>query len=380
MERGNYRSIHTVIVDGPDFQALSPGAKLVWYTLKMTLGPSGIDVVPALVATLVERTGASVSQCEKGLAQLVERGWVQVDRNVVWMVDGLRHDPHIRLSNQNHRAKVASHINGLPRLPIIDLFRTYYGLSQPPAEIPSTGPIAHVDDALDMPSENPSKMASKSPSPNREREEGKGKGRRKREEGSSAADAAGTKGRAGKPTWLTPFAEAWRAKYGGEMSAGRAVQSLSRLVEQQGTDEVLRRWAIYLDATAAEYANAPKFASTWGRWAKPVLRRSDSAPTGAPSAADQARVEAGQIVAEIRALAYDQAIPGQGSRRLLRLADIEAMGPDIATAVRNAGGVARLLKLETDASDIPFYIRDFAAHLYAARHPNTGHPPEAQSA
>jgi hypothetical protein len=89
-----------VIVDGPDFQALSPGAKLVWYTLKMTLGPSGIDVVPALVGTLMERTGLD----EKGRegARAARDGGLDPkrERNVVWMVDGLRHDPHFSLTTR----------------------------------------------------------------------------------------------------------------------------------------------------------------------------------------------------------------------------------------------------------------------------------------
>lgn len=374
MERGNYRSIHTVIVDGPDFQALSPGAKLVWYTLKMTLGPSGIDVVPALVATLVERTGADTGQVEKGLLQLEAAGWLQRERNVVWMVDGLRHDPHFQLTNQNHRTQVAKHVNGLPRLAIVDAFRLHYGLAAPPSEMPSQ-PTEHglngANKASEIPSKSPSIIPSKKASGIREKGKGEGKGRR--DEGSFAAPTAR---RIGRPSWLTPFATAWREKYGGEMSAGKAVKALSRLVELHGADEVLRRWTIYLAATAAEYANAPKFAETWGRWAAAVVRSAPTGTNGAPSATDQARAEAGEIVAKVRALAFDQPIPGQGSRKMLRSSDIDAMGADIATAVRNTGGVAQVLKLEAGTADVGFYVRDFAAALYAARHPTS----EAQSA
>lgn len=372
MDRGHYRSIHTVIVDGPDFQALSPGAKLVWYTLKMTLGPSGIDVVPALVATLVERTGADTTQVEKGLAQLEAAGWLMRERNVVWMVDGLRHDPHFQLTNQNHRTQVAKHVNGLPSLAIVDAFRAHYGLAAPPSEMPSQPTEHGLNGASKMPSKSPSKMVSKKASGIREK--GKGEGTREKGEGELAAPT--TARRIGRPGWLSPFAAAWREKYGGEMSAGKAVKALSRLVELHGADEVLRRWTIYLAATAAEYANAPKFAETWGRWAAVVVRTAPLSTNGVPSATDQARAEAGEIVAKVRALAFDQPIPGQGSRKMLRSADIDAMGPDIAAAVRNTGGVAQVLKVEAGTADVSFYIRDFAAALYAARHPTT----EAQSA
>lgn len=384
--RGSYRSIHTVIVDGPDFQALSPGAKLVWYTLKMTLGPSGIDVVPALVATLVERTGADQKQVEKGLAQLEANGWVRRERNLVWMVDGLRHDPHFSLDNQNHRTKIAKHANGLPRLAIVDAFRTHYGLAQPPAEssqIPSSRTETARDDGAKMPSEMVSNIPSNIPSTNREKGKGEGKGRREKGKPSAATGAAEKKSRQGRPTWLTPFADTWRSRYGGEMSAGRAVQSLARLVELYGAEEVLRRWVIYLDATAAEYANAPKFAQTWGRWERPVLRRTDAAPTSMASPLAAARVEAGNVVAQIRELIFEQPIPGQGARRLLRNADVERMGDDIQRAYRTVGGTARFLAIDTKPDDLPFLINAFADALSDARAtPSTTQTPtrEAQSA
>jgi hypothetical protein len=276
IERGNYRSIYCALVDGPDFQAFSPGAKLVFYTLKMTLGPSGIDVVPALVATLVERTGADTGRIEKALAELDAAGWVKRERNVVWIVEGLENEPSLRLSNQNHRAKIASHVNGLPRLAIVEAFRARYGLATPrtPEEMASEQGQNGAGDGGQMPSNSPSHMASKDPSTIREEGKGRGKGKRERAKASASADAAGSngRGRSGRPTWLTPFADAWRSRYGGEMAAGSAVKSLKALVDAHGSPEVERRWVIYLAATAAEYANAPRFSSTWGNWDRPQLR------------------------------------------------------------------------------------------------------------
>jgi hypothetical protein len=81
---------------------------------------------------------------------------------------------------------------------------------------------------------------------------------------------------------------------------------------------------------------------------------------------------------------YDQQIPGQGFRRLLRLTDVEALGPEITAAVKNTGGVAQILKLdrpETDAKDVSYYIGDFAAALAVARRSATDQaPPEVASA
>jgi hypothetical protein len=395
IERGAFRSIYCALVDGPDFQAFSPGAKLVFYTLKMTLGPSGIDVVPALVATLEERTGADANQVEKGLAQLIEKKWVERDRNVVWIVDALRYEPAFSLENQNHRAKIRRHLDGLPKLPIVDRFRAYYGIAAPPADLPADipsnmGTSGRAEDPSAPPkkgSKMPSKKASKIPSKIREEGEGKTEeGAGKTEKGDSAArrrrGGDGHTSRAGRPTWLTPFADAWRARNGGTMSAGKAVKALADLVEEYGADETLRRWVIYL-AAKGEYANAPKFAETWGLWDKPQLRHERGASSTAP-APNAAQVEAGNLVAAIRELITDNPIPGQGSRRLLRNADVERMGDDVFRAYRTVGGAQRFLAIDVKADDLPFLIRAFSDALQVAR--SSAAPPadtstdEAQSA
>lgn len=374
IERGAYRSIYCVIVDSPEFQAFSPGAKLVFFMLKLTLGPSGIDVVPALVATLVERTGADTSQVEKGLAQLEAANWVQRERNVVWIVDALRYEPAFSLENQNHRQKIRRHLDGLPKLAIVTRFRAYYGIAAPSVDIPSEIPSSGHTEDTNPPSMNgshmPSMMASKNPSKIRREGEGeREKGEGETEKGDSAGarrrrGGDGHSGAAGRPTWLTPFAEAWRQANGGTMSAGKAVKALAKLVEQHGADEVLRRWVIYL-AAKGEYANAPSFAETWGRWDKPVLRHERTTSSAPPPNA--AQVEAGNLVAAIRELVFDQSIPGQGNKRLLRNADVERMGDDIHRAYRTVGGAARFLAIESKPDDLPFLIRAFSDALQLAR-------------
>jgi hypothetical protein len=352
MGRGNYRSIHCVIVDGPDFQALSPGAKLVWYTLKMTLGPSGIDVIPALAGTLMERTSLDEKAITKGLEQLEAAGWVRRERNIVWMVEGLRHDPHLKLINQNHRAQIAAHLNGLPRLAIVDAFRAHYGFTAPPTEMPSAPSENGLRDGTVI----PSMMASKKPSPIREK--GKGRGKRETEEGISAAGASGA-GRTGRSTWLSPFADAWRSRYGGEMSAGKAVKALARLVELHGADEVLRRWAIYLAATAAEYANAPKFAETWGRWAAAVVRE---LPATNGAKADPVADAAWQATL---------ALLPKWQRREIDAPAFAALPSGIKAGLSRIGGFQ---KIAATPDDKRVWLRnDFIAAFHAA-------PPEAASA
>jgi hypothetical protein len=224
-------------------------------------------------------------------------------------------------------------------------------------------PSAHLRAHLRI----PSKKASGS------REKGKGEGKREKGEGNCRANrarggSAGPRGSRPLPRVAREVRRRDERREGGEgalAARGHSTAPTRCCADGRST------WA-----TAAEYANAPKFAETWGRWAAAVVRTVPANTNGAPSANDQARAEAGEIVAKVRALVFDQPIPGQGSKKLLRSADIEAMGPDIAAAVRNTGGVAQVLKLEAGTVDVGFYVRDFAAALYAARHPTS----EAQSA
>lgn len=124
--RGEYRSIHTVLVDGPDFQTLEPDDRLTLLIVKLSLGPSGIDVVPALVPTLVERTGLDAERVGAALARLESGGWIRRERNVLWLVNGLKYEPSLDTKNKKHRTGVQRHAYGLPRLALIAAFARHY--------------------------------------------------------------------------------------------------------------------------------------------------------------------------------------------------------------------------------------------------------------
>jgi hypothetical protein len=72
--------------------------------------------------------------------------------------------------------------------------------------------------------------------------------------------------RAGRETWLTPFASAWEAQYGGCPSFGRTARALFPLVKEHGTDVVLEHWVPFLRETPARFATPEKFAQTFGSW------------------------------------------------------------------------------------------------------------------
>lgn len=125
-DRGEYRSTHIVVVDGPDFQALSPPAKLTWWTLRMTCGPLGIAVQPGLVAGLVERTGHSTAEVTAALAELEARGWIERERNVVWIIRALEFEPQLDVKDSKHRLSVRRRVAALPNLSIVKRFRVRY--------------------------------------------------------------------------------------------------------------------------------------------------------------------------------------------------------------------------------------------------------------
>jgi hypothetical protein len=119
--RGEYTAIHTALVDDPDFKALSAEARLAFFTLKLILGPSGIDVVRLFVLQM----------------ELTDNKWLCQQDDVVWLRNGWRHNPNLSETNDKHVKSVRNHIAGLPRLPIVNAFALYYELPVPFEGIPS---------------------------------------------------------------------------------------------------------------------------------------------------------------------------------------------------------------------------------------------------
>ena len=141
--KGEYRGIYTALVDDPDFQSLSPHAKLVFLFLKLQLGPSGIGTVYA--AAISEQTGIPCKGVADAMRELSEGdpdGWIMQERNVVWIRNGLRYDPNISLQNDNHRKSVETHLRSLPKLQIVNEFASYYRLPMPYPSVSHADPYA----------------------------------------------------------------------------------------------------------------------------------------------------------------------------------------------------------------------------------------------
>jgi len=129
--RGEYATIHTAIVDDPEFQALSPPSRYVWYTLKLLLGASGIDLIRAHLASLSAATGYPINRLSDTLAELEKGGWLVRQGDILWLRNALRFNPQFNLTNPKHATHLRNHLEGLPRLKIVADFAAYYSIEAP---------------------------------------------------------------------------------------------------------------------------------------------------------------------------------------------------------------------------------------------------------
>src|SRR3954463_10217552 len=96
-DRGDYRSFFCSFWDNADTHALSDGGYRVLTTLKGTLNAAGIGIV--YVAQLAERCGKATDEILATYEELERRkpgdeyGWIVRERNIVWIVNGLRYEP-----------------------------------------------------------------------------------------------------------------------------------------------------------------------------------------------------------------------------------------------------------------------------------------------
>lgn len=174
--RGEYRSIHTVLLDSPEFLDLSPEAQLVWFHLKLRLGPSGIDSMPGIEHVLQETTGLTLNAIGDAMGDAIRGAWLVRERSVLWLRNGLKFDPTLSLSNKNHMAGIAKHLQSLPKLQIVNDFASYYNINQPFPELCHTP--CHADG---IPHAMPIPYPIREREREREREEGEGRGKGERE-------------------------------------------------------------------------------------------------------------------------------------------------------------------------------------------------------
>jgi hypothetical protein len=137
-QRGRYRGIYSVMVEDQDFLALSSRARHVLLTLRLGPLANAACLMRVYTSVLAEQTGYRLAQVEGALKELQTRQWIIWERPVVWIRNGLRFDPYLRLADPKHEKAINDIIRTIGPLPIVAKFCEYYGIVWP-FEGPSKG-------------------------------------------------------------------------------------------------------------------------------------------------------------------------------------------------------------------------------------------------
>ena len=131
MSRGTYRGFFSALFDDPDFQALSADARLCLLVSRgcRQAGPAAIFI--CYPSVLMIQTGLPAPRVESALSELEIKGWIEREGSVLWIRNGLRYDPSMRLSDKKHLRSVERALSELPRLAIVLRFCDYYKIPRP---------------------------------------------------------------------------------------------------------------------------------------------------------------------------------------------------------------------------------------------------------
>lgn len=260
-ERGIYRSIPRALLSSREFRALPERARWVFFVLKMNVGQAGITTwyPDELLARVSNETGASPDDVAQALDLLEEHGWIEREDNLLWVKGHITDDPHMRSGNPKHRVSIQRHVAGLPRCGMVMRFCLEHPDWIPIDEAHAMG-IEWVFNVNQEASPNRSRKTSTTPT--------------------ADEDPTDTASRSEpRYAFMGELKRVWLETYGGAIPAGSA-KRLEPLVKLHGVAEVARRFRIYCSATQAPYASVPRFASTFGAWAKPPASESDSRLVG----------------------------------------------------------------------------------------------------
>lgn len=158
--RGEWRPFFENWPDGPDFQRLTPPARLVLYTLKIKLGAAGIRAIAGRHAALAEWTGYTIEEVAEAERELENEGWIELEGAVAWLVRGLEFEPTMTPNDPKHRKWLARYLPTVPSYAILKRFAEHY------AEWLVDQEVKPLPKPLPRASEGPSKgHRSTSPSP-----------------------------------------------------------------------------------------------------------------------------------------------------------------------------------------------------------------------
>jgi hypothetical protein len=133
--RGYWRGVYSAMFDHLDFQALSPHARLTLLVCRLGSLNGPASIFRYYREPLMVQTGLTAAELEAALSELEKKPtaahpWIHRDDSIVWVRNGLKHDPTLSLQHQHHRESILRAISALPYTPTVKKFFRYYGLTR----------------------------------------------------------------------------------------------------------------------------------------------------------------------------------------------------------------------------------------------------------
>jgi uncharacterized phage protein (TIGR02220 family) len=147
--RGVFRGVSSVLFDDPDYQRLSTAARCLLVTLRLCRDAGPAAIFEYATDKLMRQTGLGPRPLETAFQALEADRWIEREYPIVWIRNGLRYDPLVRLPDPRHKAAVLRSIYLLPRLRIVARFCEYYEIVGPtPLGPPGPTPSVIGDSSL----------------------------------------------------------------------------------------------------------------------------------------------------------------------------------------------------------------------------------------
>jgi hypothetical protein len=109
----------------------------VFHTIRLSREHRASGIFRYYLQTIITRTGLTMKQVAASLQELAAPkpgetiGWILYDDAILWVVNGLRYDPHISLANPHHFTTVKNELAELPHRKIVLTYCDYYKVPYP---------------------------------------------------------------------------------------------------------------------------------------------------------------------------------------------------------------------------------------------------------
>ena len=136
-----YVRLLTKLVDDPEFQALTPLGRLLYYTLKPALQRIGIGVLYS--GQIEAQSGLDAVRVEAAANDLEARGWLRRQGHVWWLLRYSLESEDINPKNVNQRKGLVNRVANLPDCTLVTRFRerhtkAFPGLIEAPSKTPAS--------------------------------------------------------------------------------------------------------------------------------------------------------------------------------------------------------------------------------------------------